>query len=96
MKEMFIDLFRSLKLSFSEKSNVIIWLLVLNLAYMTYLHIESCNDRYHFYKNINTSLEAIHNVELDTYDGKIKRNLTTEEELIRKQNRRFHIQYLFK
>lgn len=96
MKEMLINLARGLKLTFSEKSNLIIGLLIFNIIYCTYLHLETCNLVNHTYFRTKASLEDINNVEIDSYDGKLKHKLTTEEELIRKQNRRFHIRNLFK
>lgn len=54
--------------------------------------------QYHYYKNINTSLEHIYNkglnsddknyVRFDNYNGKIKQNTTTEQELLRDMNKK--------
>lgn len=68
---------------------VIIWLIL-------YVYLEICDRQYHFYMNTKASLEAIHNIELDKYDGKFPRKLSTEEQLIRKNNERFHLWMLFK
>ena len=68
---------------------IIIWLII-------YTHIEVSDDRYHFYMNTKTSMESIHNVKIDKYDGNLERHLTTEEQLARKHYSRWHLRKLFK
>ncbi|MBS5804507.1 MAG: hypothetical protein KIC88_05395 [Acinetobacter sp.] len=46
--------------------------------------------------NTKTSMESIHHVKIDKYDGSFERELSTEEKLIRKQNQRWHLRKLFK
>ena len=46
--------------------------------------------------NTKTTLEEISGKKFDSYNGKILKELSTEEYLVRKQNRRFHLKYLFK
>ena len=96
MKEIMINLSRRLSLMLKEKSNVIIILLVLNLWLILYVYVEILDAQYHYYMNNQTSLEQIHNVEIDNYNGQLERQLSTEEELIRKNNRKFHLYYFLK
>lgn len=46
--------------------------------------------------NTKTSLEKIHKVKIDKYNGDLLKELTTEEELIRRNARKWHLKYLFK
>lgn len=99
MKEGIILLNNHLREVF-EKS--ITWYIILLLtqifiiALIIYVYIEIENSNYHFYMNTKTSLESIHNVKIDNYDGNIMKELTTEEKLLRKSNRKWHLKYLFK
>ena len=68
---------------------LIIWLLI-------YMYLDLGDSQYHFYMNTKHSLENIHNVKIDPYDGSIARELSTEDILLRKQNSRWHLRYLFK
>lgn len=93
----------SLRSLFREKINlvillelVIIFLLLLLFWLVIYVYLEIGDNQYHFYMNNKKSLELIHNVKIDKYDGSFVRDLTTEEELIRKQYERFHLRNLFK
>ena len=69
----------------------IILLQILTICLVVYVYLELSDGQYHFYMNTKTSLENIHNVKLDKYDGKIQRDLSTEEVLIRKQCQRQHL-----
>lgn len=79
-----------------------IWFIVLTcgqiitLLLILHLYSELERSNYHFYMNTKTSLEEINNVKIDAYDGKLKKELSTEEKLIRKNNRHWHLKYLFK
>lgn len=68
---------------------LIAWLII-------YVYLENGDDRYHFYMNTKRSLEEIHGVKLDKYDGSIARDLSTEEQLIRKSHERWHLRKVFK
>lgn len=96
MKEMVYRSLSLIKGLLREKSNIIIFLLLLNLILTTYVYLELSDGQYHFYMNTKKSLEEIHNVEIDSYDGTIKTKLDTNSMLLRKQYRRFHLKYLFK
>lgn len=100
MKEVLLKSFRRISDLINKNNNFIAFLCLMNLfltfSWPLYLHLESSDSRYHYYMNTKTSLERINNVELDSYDGDIAHRLTTEERLIRRQNRRFHVRYLFK
>lgn len=63
---------------------------------IVYVYLENGDDRYHFYMNTKRSLEEIHGVKLDKYDGSIVRDLSTEEQLIRKSHERWHLRKVFK
>lgn len=82
--------------------NTRIWFIILTcgqiitLLLLLYLYSELENSSYHFYMNTKTSLEEIHHVKIDTYDGKLQKDLSTEEKLIRKNNRQWHLKYIFK
>ena len=96
MKEMVYRSLSLIKGLLREKSNIIIFLLLLNLILTTYVYLELSDGQYHFYMNTKKSLEEIHNVEIDSYDETIKTKLDTNSMLLRKQHRRFHLKYLFK
>ena len=66
-----------------------LWLII-------YVYLELSDSNYHFYMNTKTSMESIHHVKIDKYDGSFERELSTEEKLIRKQNQRWHLRKLFK
>ena len=69
---------------------------IITLLILLYLYSELENSNYHFYMNTKTSLEEINNVKIDSYDGTLQKRLSTEEKLIRKNSRHWHIKYLFK
>ncbi len=96
MKEIMINLSRRLSLILKEKSNVIIILLELNLWFILYVYVEILDAQYHYYMNNKISLEQIHNVTIDNYNGQLEKRLSTEEELIRKNYRKFHLYYFIK
>ena len=96
MKETLYRVSTGLKGFFRDKLNIVIGLLIFNLFFILYVYLESCNERYHYYRNINTSLETISNKKFDVYNGAEAKELSTEEQLIRKNNRRFHLKYMFK
>lgn len=89
MKEIMINLSRRLSLILKEKSNVIIILLELNLWFILYVYVEILDAQYHYYMNNKISLEQIHNVTIDNYNGQLEKRLSTEEELIRKTTENF-------
>lgn len=103
MKEMMVNLSRRLNNVFKEKSNIIILLLILNLWLVAYVYVEILDSHYHFYMNTKTSLEHIQNTiqgaenfKFDKYDGTPERQLSTEEQLVRKNNHKFHLYFLLK
>ena len=103
MKNFISSIGLSLRALFREKINLvivlealIIILLLLMFWLVIYIYLEIGDNQYHFYMNNKKSLELIHNVKIDKYDGSFVRELTTEEELIRKQYLRFHLRNLFK
>ncbi len=98
MKEIFVllnstirDLFRKNNFWLGITLGTIILLQILTICLVVYVYLELSDGQYHFYMNTKTSLENIHNVKLDKYDGKIQRDLSTEEVLIRKQCQRQHL-----
>lgn len=96
MKEIIINLSRRLSLMLKEKSNVIILLLVLNIWLVLYVYVETLDAQYHYYMNMKTTVEQVHNIKIDKYDGQIEKELSTEDQLIRKNNRKFHLYYFVK
>lgn len=91
MKDVFVLLNNNIRELFRQTSfwiGVIIVLQVLMIWLIIY--------NYHFYMNTKTSMESIHHVKIDKYDGSFERELSTEEKLIRKQNQRWHLRKLFK
>ncbi len=96
MKELMLNVIRRLTETFYEKSNLIILLLLINIVLIAYVYVELLDAQYHYYMNTKTSLEQINNVKIDKYDGKFSRELSTEEELIRKNNRKLHLYYVLK
>ena len=103
MKEMMINLTRRLSLLFKEKTNICIVLMLLNIWLVLYVYVEILDSQYHFYMNTKTSLEHIQNTiqgsndfKFDKYDGEPERKLSTEDELVRKNNHKFHLYYLLK
>lgn len=99
MKDIFVMLQHQIRTLF-EKANTWIVILgvlqLLTLWLIIYVYIELSDSQYHFYMNTKKSLERIHKVRLDSYDGDIWHELTTEQNLIRKQNRSWHLKYMFK
>ena len=79
-----------------------LWFIILTcgqiatLLLTIYLYSELEKSNYHFYMNTKTSLEEINNIQIDAYDGKLKKDLSTEEKLIRKNNRHWRLKYMFK
>lgn len=96
MKETLHRIGLNLQSFFRDKINTVIFLLLINIGLVLYVYLEGCDERYHYYMNNKSSLEAIHRVKIDRYNGKLEKELTTEEELARKNNRRFHLKYVFK
>lgn len=99
MKEVFITLNNQIR-NFAHKvmicCAVFILIHILTIGLIIYVYLELSDDNYHLYMNTTTSLEEIHNVKIDPFDGKLTRDLTTEEVIVRKTNRRWHLRYLFK
>ena len=99
MKEAIILFNKEVRAVF-EKSTT--WFIILLLGQLVtiwlviYVYLEIENSNYHYYMNTKTSLEEIHNIKIDNYDGRIEKDLTTEELLVRKQNRKWHLKYMFK
>lgn len=96
MKEIMLNLSRRLSVILKEKSNVVIILLLLNVWLVLYVYVEILDAQYHYYMNMKTSVEQIHNIKIDKYNGQIEKELSTEEQLIRKNNRKFHLYYFLK
>lgn len=99
MEKIFVLLNNSIRRLFGQTKTwlgVIIVLQLILLWLVNYVYLELSDSQYHFYMNTKNSLEHIHNVEIDSYDGDIAHKLSTEEKLIRRNNRRFHLKYLFK
>ena len=99
MKESFIMLSNNIKHLVNQANfwRALIFageLVIIFLVIYTYL--DASDDRYHFYMNTKTSLESVHQVKIDKYDGSIQRDLTTEEQLIRKKCQRWHLRQMFK
>ena len=66
---------------------------IITLLLILHLYSELERSNYHFYMNTKTSLEEINNVKIDAYDGKLKKELSTEDKLIRKNTRHWHLKY---
>ncbi len=99
MKEAIILLNNHLREVFEKSTTWFIILLcvqILTIILVIYIYLEIENSNYHYYMNTKNSLESIFKVSIDSYDGSIGKNLTTEDILIRKQNRKWHLKYLFK
>lgn len=99
MKEAIVLLNNHLREVFEKSTTWFIILFItqiITIAIVIYTYLELENSNYHYYMNTKTSLEKIHNVKIDTYDGNIETKLSTEEKIIRKQNRKWHLKYLFK
>ena len=60
----------------------------ISTLYLRGLIIQAFNEladgQYHYYMNINTSLQIISGKKFDPYDGSEKKELGTEQELVRK------------
>lgn len=87
MKDVFVLLNNNIRELFRQTS---FWIGVIIVL------LELSDSNYHFYMNTKTSMESIHHVKIDKYDGSFERELSTEEKLIRKQNQRWHLRKLFK
>lgn len=99
MKEAIILLNNHLRDVFEKSTTWFIILLLVQLItiwLVIYIYLDIENSSYHYYMNTKTSLEGIHHVKIDSFDGKIEKELTTEEQLLRKHNRKWHLKYLFK
>ena len=99
MKDAFVLLNNNIRELFRQTSfwiGVIIVLQFLMIWLIIYVYLELSDSNYHFYMNTKTSMEGIHHVKIDKYDGSFERELSTEEKLIRKQNQRWHLRKLFK
>lgn len=92
MKDVFVLLNNNIRELFRQT----IVLQVLMIWLIIYVYLELSDSNYHFYMNTKTSMESIHHVKIDKYDGSFERELSTEEKLIRKQNQRWHLRKLFK
>lgn len=93
MKDVFVLLNNNIRELFRQTSfwiGVIIVLQVLMIWLIIYVYLELSDS------NTKTSMESIHHVKIDKYDGSFERELSTEEKLIRKQNQRWHLRKLFK
>lgn len=91
MNETIATLKKVLKDLFEKNSTwfgLILIFQTLSVIFVTWLiftaFIELTNNQYHYYANITKSLEEISGKTFDRYDGTVKKNLTTEEILIRK------------
>lgn len=99
MKEVFVMLNNNMHNLFKQTSTwigILLIIQILTFSLILYVYSEITNDQYHFYMNTKTSLEKIHKVKLDKYNGDLLKDLSTEEKLIRRNSRRWHLKYLFK
>lgn len=102
MSNFILELSTGLKSFFREKINLVIVLLGLIVFLILYIYVEILDSNYHFYMNTKTSLEIVNNnfnkekKEFDSYDGNVKKALSTEDKLIRKNNKKFHLYFLLK
>lgn len=103
MNTFLLELGTRIKNFFKEKVNLIIALLLIGILLQIYTYVEILDSNFHFYMNTKTSLEHIQNTiqgkqnfKFDIYDGKPEKQLSTEELLVRKNNRKFHLYYLLK
>ncbi len=103
MKEVFVILNNNIKRLVKKSwfwggiAFAILLSLIIGLYCMViYIYLELSDGQYHFYMNTKKSLENIHNVKIDRYDGGIERELSTEEILIRRNNSRWHLRKMFK
>jgi len=99
MKEGFIAVNHQIRETFKNVFNfttLILIFQILTIILLVNIYLDLEDDNFHLYMNTKRSLEEIHNVKIDSYDGRLSRQLTTEEQLVRKQNRRWHLRNLFK
>lgn len=72
MNEFILELSTCIKKLFREKVNIVILLLAVILFFNIYAFIKIKNKIDHRYFNTTTSLEEIHNVKINTYNGELK------------------------
>lgn len=93
MSETIASIKKILKDLFEKNSTwftLIIIIQVLSIVFFTWLILnvfwELCNGQYHYYANTTKSLEVISGKNFDKYNGDEKKELSTEEMLIRQIN----------
>lgn len=110
MKELLNEVGKKIAQLFKSGTTWIITILVVGFMFLSWLILESFTElsdgQYHFYMNTKKSLEHIYNkgvdvndkdfVKFDKYNGNIEKELSTEDELIRKSNRKWKLRYMFK
>lgn len=99
MKEIFVMLNNNMHNLFKQTSTwigILLIMQILTFSLILYIYLEITDGQYHFYMNTKTSLEKIHKVKINKYNGDLLKELTTEEELIRRNARKWHLKYLFK
>lgn len=55
-----------------DKINIVIFLLIINLIFVGYSFVKIKNKIDHRYFNTTTTIEQIHNVRVNTYNGELK------------------------
>lgn len=55
-----------------DKINIVIFLLIINLIFIGYSFVKINNKIDHRYFNTTTTIEQIHNVRVNTYNGELK------------------------
>lgn len=95
MSEVIMSLKKILKDLFEKNSTwftLIIAIQVICFTFFTWLIFtafwELTSGQYHYYANTTKSLEVISGKTFDKYNGDIKKELSTEEQLVRQMNRK--------
>ena len=99
MKEIFVMLNNNIKNLFKNTNLlllIIICIQLLSIWLAIYIYLELSDGQYHFYMNTKNTIENLYGIKIDKYDGSMYKELSTEQKLIRKQNKKFHLKYLFK
>lgn len=72
MENFILELTTSFKALLRDKSNLIILLLVTQLCFSGYSHIKLKKKIDHRYFNQTRTIEAIYDVDINTYNGEVK------------------------
>lgn len=73
MTKFILELSVGLKNLFREKINIVIFFLILNLFIQIYSYLDLKKKIDHRYFNTTTTIEEIHNVKVNTYNGEVKK-----------------------